>query len=59
MGLWDRYKRVRKADKDKKSEPEDSIDTDELGDLDLDAGDMLEAQIQKELAEERARKKRR
>jgi hypothetical protein len=57
MGLWNRYKTVRDAEKRAKNEPKKQIDTDELDDFDLDAGDALEAEIQAELARERKRKK--
>ena len=34
------------------------MDVDELDDFDLDAGDALEAEVLRELADERTRKKR-
>ena len=49
MGLIKRFKTVRQAEKRKKREPEETIDVDELGDLTLDAGDNLEAEILAEL----------
>ena len=58
MGLWERYKRVKKAEKTKKKSTAEVLDVDELDDFELDAGDALEAEVLRELANERTRKKR-
>ena len=58
MGLWERYKRVKKAEKTKKKSTDEVLDVDELDDFELDAGDALEAEVLRELANERTRKKR-
>jgi len=58
MGLWNRYKTVRKAEKDKKSAVRDESIMDELDDFESDAGDALEAEILRELEEEKAGKRR-
>jgi len=60
MGLMNRYKKVKAAEKRKKNSSEPEISVDELDDFDIDAGDQLEAEIAAELeAEKREKAKRR
>ena len=59
MGLYNRFKKVRDAEKRKKKEGPEHIDVDELDEFDLDAGDALEAEVQAELEREKRARRRR
>ena len=56
MGLYNRFKKARAAEKKAKARKDTPVKVDEL-DADVDAGDALEAEILAELDDEQERKK--
>tara|TARA_B100001093_G_C25893854_1_gene621636 strand:+ start:75 stop:308 length:234 start_codon:yes stop_codon:yes gene_type:complete len=57
MGLWNRYRTIKSAEK-KKAESQDApVDVSELDDDTIDAGDALEKEVAEELERSRTRRR--